>query len=51
MNAAGFENHMVSLLTWEQPHASLLAQMVKNLPVVQKSGFYPWVRNIPWSRE
>ena len=25
--------------------------MVKNLHEVQRSGFYPWVRNIPWSRE
>ena len=27
------------------------AQMVKTLPVVQETGFDPWVRNIPWRRE
>ena len=28
--------------------ASLVAQMIKNLPAVQ--GFHPWVRKIPWRR-
>ena len=31
--------------------ASLMAQMVKNLPAMQGTGFIPWVRKIPWSRE
>ena len=26
----------------------LVAQMVKNLPVVQETWFYPWIGNIPW---
>ena len=30
------------------PGASLVAQMVKNLPAI---GFDPWVRKIPWRRE
>ena len=30
--------------------ASLVAQMVKNLPAVQRPGFDPWVRKIPWRR-
>ena len=25
--------------------------MVKNLPVMQKTGFNPWVGKIPWRRE
>ena len=28
--------------------ASLVAQSVKKLPVVQEMGFNPWVRKIPW---
>ena len=31
--------------------ASLVAQMVKNLPVVQKTLLRSWVRKIPWRRE
>ena len=25
--------------------------MIKNLPAMQKAGFDPWVRKIPWRRE
>ena len=28
-----------------------IAQMVKNLPAVQETGFDPWVRKIPWRRK
>ena len=31
--------------------ASLVTQMVKNLPVMQETGFYPWVKKIPWRRK
>ena len=31
--------------------ASLVAQLVKNLPAMQEPGFDPWVRKIPWRRE
>ena len=31
--------------------ASLVAQLVKKLPVVQEMGFNPWVRKIPWRRK
>ena len=31
--------------------ASLVAQMVKNLPPCGKSGFNPWVRKILWRRK
>ena len=31
--------------------ASLTAQMVKNLSAMQRTGFDPWIRKIPWSRE
>ena len=35
-----------------QPTASLVAQMVKNLPAMwQKPRFDPWVRKIPWRKE
>jgi len=28
-----------------------IAQIVKNLPVMQETGFNPWVRKIPWKRK
>ena len=31
--------------------ASLVAQVVKNPPAMRETGFYPWVRKIPWRRE
>ena len=31
--------------------ASLMAQMVKNLPAMQRWEFDPWVRKTPWRRE
>ena len=31
--------------------ASSVAQMVKNLPAMQRSGFNPWVGKIPWRRK
>ena len=31
--------------------ASLVAQMVKNLPAVQKTGFDPWIGKSPWRWE
>ena len=31
--------------------ASLVAQMVKNLPAMQETRFDPWVGKIPWRRE
>ena len=32
--------------------ASLVAQMVKNLPSLQENeGFDPWIQKIPWRRE
>ena len=31
--------------------ASLVAQLVKNLPAVREPGFHPWVGQIPWRRE
>ena len=31
--------------------ASLVAQMVKNLPAMRETKFSPWVKNIPWKRE
>ena len=31
--------------------ASLVAQMVKNLPAVQETWFNPWVRKISWRKE
>ena len=32
-------------------NASLVAQMVKNLPAVQETWFDPWVRKIPLEKE
>ena len=29
----------------------MVAQAVKNLPVMQETGFDPWVGKIPWRRE
>ena len=31
--------------------ASLMAQLVKNLPAMWKTWFDPWVGKIPWRRE
>ena len=31
--------------------ASLVAQMVKNMPAIQENGFYPWVGKIPLEME
>jgi len=31
--------------------ASLMAQLVKNLPANWRPGFNPWVWKIPWRRE
>ena len=31
--------------------SSFMAQMVKNLPAMQETGFNPWVGKIPWIRE
>ena len=31
--------------------ASLVAQMVRNLPAMLKPGFNPWVGKIPWRRK
>ena len=31
--------------------ASLIAQLVKNLPAVQRTRFDSWVRKIPWRRD
>ena len=31
--------------------ASLVAQLVKNPPAMQRPGFNPWVGKIPWKRE
>ena len=31
--------------------ASLVAQMVKKLPALQKTGLDPWVGKIPWRKE
>ena len=31
--------------------ASLVAQLVKNPPAMQETGFYSWVRKIPWRRD
>ena len=37
----------MSIVTW----ASLVAQMVKNLPAMQETGFDPGVRKVPWRKE
>ena len=31
--------------------ASLVAQLVKNLPAMRRPGFNPWVGKVPWRRE
>ena len=31
--------------------ASLLAQLVRNPPAMWETGFYAWVRKIPWRRD
>ena len=36
---------------WSISRASMVAQMVKNLPAYRRPGFDPWVRKIPWRME
>ena len=31
--------------------ASLVAQVVKNLPAMQETRFHPWVGKVPWRRD
>ena len=31
--------------------ASLVTQLVKNLPAMQRPGFDPWVGKMPWKRD
>ena len=40
-----------SVLSWISLRSSFVAQLVKNLPAMQKPQFNPWVRKIPWRRE
>ena len=40
-----------NLITFHIYQASLVAQMVKNLPAMRETGFDPWVRKVPWSRK
>ena len=40
-------SHEIQNIFW----ASLVAQMVKNLPEMQEAQVLPWVRKIPWRRE
>ena len=44
----------LSQFIWKHIHknnrASLVAQLVKNLPPMQQPGFDPWVGKIPWRR-
>ena len=37
----------ICVYTWD----SLVVQTIKSLPVVQDTGFDPWVKKIPWRRE
>ena len=47
-SSLGFDIVFVTELMFKR--ASLVSQMVKNLTECRKSGFYPWVRKIPWRR-
>ena len=39
-------------MTWQTLTQNFpIAQMVKNLPAMQETGFDPWVRKIPWRRK
>ena len=39
------------LSNYQNLRASLVAQMVTNLPAMQETGFNPWVGKIPWRRK
>ena len=41
------EEHSIMLLS----RASLVAQLVKNLPAMRETWVQPWVGKIPWRRE
>ena len=44
-------NHKRKIAAMERKWASLVAQMVKNLPAMQETGFDLWVGKIPWRRK
>ena len=48
-SSVGFEFELRHLN--EKDWASLMAQMVKNLPAIQEMGFDSWIGKIPWRRE
>ena len=39
------------LENFEHYFTSLVAQMIKNLPAMWRSGFNPWIGKFPWRRE
>ena len=45
MSVAAFEGNQ------KEGRASLVAQMVKNLPAMQETWFNPWVGKIPWRKQ
>ena len=53
----GLTQPLVELWTWETPAklsqiwASLIAQLIKNLPAMKETPFYSWVRKIHWRRD
>ena len=54
LSALGLSSNNNFLILLENYRASLVAQMVKNLPAMQETGeveFDLWVRKIPWRRE
>ena len=44
-------NSSKKLQAYLKDYNFLVAQMVKNLPAMQRPGFDPWIRKIPWRRE
>ena len=50
-NASFFLELLVFALCFSWVGASLVAQLIKNLPIMQETGFDPWVKKILWRRK
>ena len=47
----GFIGTRIAQASLSSVGASLVAQLVKNLPTVQETWFNPWLRKVPWRRK
>ena len=55
MKGSGAQSHLrcrdLALPGASSNQASLVVQMIKNLPAMQETGFDPWVKKILWRKD